>query len=142
MLKPTGLQRATVRAAFNDRRGPDQHADFLFREVEHRMLERLDLIKLQPVDRVLDVGCGFGQSLAKLAVRYPGAQMIGVDLAERTLAGGAGKSGSRASVAASARRLLSRLGLASARQLCRRCASRSTTRLTGCRRAACLQPPA
>jgi len=117
MLKPTGLHRATVRAAFNDRRGPDRHADFLLREVDQRMLERLDLVKLQPVDRVLDVGCGLGQSLAKLAVRYPGARMIGVDQADRALAAAAGKPGSRASIAAGARALLSRLGLASARQL-------------------------
>ena len=117
MLKPTGLERATVRAAFNNRRVPDDHADFLFREVERRMLERLDLIKLQPVVRVLDVGCGFGQSLTTLAARFPDALMIGADLADRSLAVAAGAPGSRASVAAGARRLLSRLGLGSPQPL-------------------------
>ena len=117
MLKPTGLERATVRAAFNDRRSPDRRADFLFREVERRMLERLDLIRLQPVERVLDVGCGFGQSLAHLAVRYPGAQMIGADLADRALAGVAGKPDSQARVREGVKRWLSRLGVTSARQL-------------------------
>ena len=117
MLKPTGLERATVRAAFNERRSPDQHADFLFREVENRMLERLNLIRLEPVRRVLDVGCGFGQSLAKLAVRYPDALMIGADLADRLLACAAGEPGNRASLAEGASRLLSRLGIGSARRL-------------------------
>src|SRR5690606_34184709 len=86
MLRPTGLERATVRAAFNDQRAASRHADFLFREVDRRMLERLDVIKLAPVARVLDVGCGAGRSLSTLAVRYPDAQMIGVDLAEELLA--------------------------------------------------------
>jgi malonyl-CoA O-methyltransferase len=63
------------------------------------------------------VGCGFGQSLALLAVRYPGALMIGADLADSALALAAGKPGTRASLAQGARRLLSRLGAGGARQL-------------------------
>lgn len=117
MLKPTGLERATVRAAFNDRRSTEQRADFLFREVERRMLERLEMIRLQPVQRVLDVGCGLGQSLSSLAVRYPGAQMIGADLADRALAGAAGKPESQARVRDGVKRWLSRLGAASAKEL-------------------------
>ncbi len=117
MLKPTGLTRATVRAAFNEQRNAHQHADFLFREVDRRMLERLDLIKLQPVDRVLDVGCGAGRSLATLAVRYPSAAMIGVDLADRALAAAAGRPERDARFGEGARRLLARLGVGSARQL-------------------------
>jgi malonyl-CoA O-methyltransferase len=114
MLRPTGLERATVRAAFNDRRTAGRHADFLFREVDRRMLERLDLIKLTPVARVLDVGCGAGRSLPTLAVRYPDAQMIGVDLAERLLADTAAEPAHGRRFAASARRWLSRLGVGSA----------------------------
>ena len=67
MLRPTGLNRATVRAAFNEQRSAGRHADFLFREVDRRMLERLDLIRLQPAARILDVGCGSGHSLATFA---------------------------------------------------------------------------
>ena len=110
-----------VRAAFNGRLGPDPHSDFMLREVEQRMLERLDLIKLDPVNQVLDVGCGLGQSLAKLAVHYPGARMIGIDLADRVLAQAAGNPDSRSSRTASAagaagvRSMLSRLGLAGSR---------------------------
>jgi malonyl-CoA O-methyltransferase len=117
MLRPTGLERTTVRAAFNDQRSAGRHADFLFREVDRRMLERLDLIKLAPVARVLDVGCGAGRSLATLAVRYPDAQMIGIDLAERLLADTAAEPAHGHRFAASARRWLSRLGVGSSRPL-------------------------
>ncbi|MGE0798186.1 MAG: methyltransferase domain-containing protein [Lautropia sp.] len=117
MLKPTGLERTSVRAAFNERREPDQRADFLLREVERRMLERLDPIRLDAVERVLDVGCGLGQSLATLAVRYPGAQLIGADLAEKTLAAAAGRPGSHERLRAGARRWLARLGVGGAEPL-------------------------
>ena len=111
MLKPTGLERSSVRDAFNECREPTQRADFLLREVERRMLERLDLIRLEPVARVLDVGCGLGQSLATLAVRFPSAQMIGADLADRALAAAAGRPGSRERLRDGARRWLARLGI-------------------------------
>jgi malonyl-CoA O-methyltransferase len=117
MLRPTGLERATVRAAFNERPAARAQADFLFREIERRMLERLDLIRLQPVDRVLDVGCGSGHSLATLAVRYPRAQMIGLDFAERTVAAAAGRPGPEDRLREGARRWLSRLGVGGSRQL-------------------------
>lgn len=117
MFKPTGLDRATVRAQFNEHRGPDHDADFLFREVERRMLERLELIKLEPVERIVDVGCGSGKSLATLAVRYPGAQIIGADLADRTLADAAGKNSDRATLGEAAKRWFSRIGVGGARQL-------------------------
>ena len=117
MLRPTGLERATVRAAFNDQRSAGLQADFLFREVDRRMLERLDLIKLQPVSRVLDVGCGAGRSLASLAVRYPDARMIGTDLAERLVVQAAGAPAGDGRVAEGARRWLARLGVGGSRQL-------------------------
>ncbi len=117
MLRPTGLERATVRAAFNDQRSAGRQADFLFREVDRRMLERLDLIKLQPVARVLDVGCGAGRSLASLAARYPEARLIGTDLADRLVAEAAGEPVRDRRLAEGARRWLARLGVGGARQL-------------------------
>lgn len=119
MLKPSGLDRATVRARFNAHPAAGDRADFLYREVERRMLERLELVKLSPVNRVLDVGCGPGQSLATLAVRYPTARMIGMDFAERSLAvasgaldpeGGSGGI-SPARLMEGARRLFARIGV-------------------------------
>ena len=117
MLRPTGLNRATVRAAFNEQRSAGRHADFLFREVDRRMLERLDLIRLQPAARILDVGCGSGHSLATLAVRYPDAQMIGADIADRLVADTAGEPARGRRLAEGARRWLSRLGVGGARSL-------------------------
>jgi malonyl-CoA O-methyltransferase len=52
----------------------------LAREVEARMLERLQYIKLEP-KRVLDAGCGIGHGARRLSGRYPGAQVLGLDFA-------------------------------------------------------------
>ncbi|MFZ4757769.1 MAG: methyltransferase domain-containing protein, partial [Burkholderiaceae bacterium] len=71
-----------MRRQFDRRAGPTDPADFLLREVEQRMFERLDLVKLQP-GRVLDVGCGFGDGVRRLRGRWPGAQAVGVDLSVR-----------------------------------------------------------
>ncbi len=56
----------------------------LQREIASRMLERLDYVKIQP-DRVLDLGCGTGSSLAALGERYPQASIAGVDVSEPML---------------------------------------------------------
>lgn len=69
-----------------DRRAPAFAAhDFLFREAEARMLERLEVVRLAPA-RVLDLGCGPGRSLAALARRFPQARVTGVDVAGLALA--------------------------------------------------------
>jgi len=68
-------RRAFERAA---RRGDD--AAVLQSEVEKRMLERLDLVRLVP-GRILDAGCGTGRGLRLLRERYPGADVLGVDFA-------------------------------------------------------------
>lgn len=44
------------------------------------MLERLQYIKLEPA-RILDAGCGDGHGAKRLAERYPGAQVLGLDFA-------------------------------------------------------------
>ena len=44
------------------------------------MLERLQYIKLEP-ERILDAGCGDGHGAERLAERYPGAQVLGLDFA-------------------------------------------------------------
>ncbi|HMH17249.1 MAG TPA: methyltransferase domain-containing protein [Burkholderiales bacterium] len=53
-------------------------------EVERRMFERLDYIRLQPA-RVLDAGCGTGRGLGLLRRRYPKADLLGVDFAPAAL---------------------------------------------------------
>lgn len=53
-------------------------SDFFAREVDRRMLERLDYVKIEP-QRILDLGCSRGASFADLAARYPSAQLFGLD---------------------------------------------------------------
>jgi malonyl-CoA O-methyltransferase len=55
----------------------DAHA-VLHREVGLRLLEHLDPIRIEP-RRILDLGCGTGQSFAALEKRFPRAQLIGLD---------------------------------------------------------------
>jgi malonyl-CoA O-methyltransferase len=52
----------------------------LQREIGDRLLERLDLIRMQP-ETVLDLGCGTGMVSEHLLKRYKKARVIGVDLA-------------------------------------------------------------
>lgn len=58
--------------------------DALAREIERRMAERLELIRIAP-DSILDAGCGLGAGSAMLRKRYPQARVIGVDSACRVL---------------------------------------------------------
>lgn len=64
--------------------------DFFAREVDRRMLERLDYVKLEPA-RILDLGCSRGGSFAGLSGRYPQAEVLGLDLAPAMLQGESGK---------------------------------------------------
>jgi malonyl-CoA O-methyltransferase len=74
-----------MRRQFDRRASAPDGADWLLREVERRMLERLDLIRLEP-GRVLDVGCGLGDGVRRLRARWPAAEAIGVDLSPRRAA--------------------------------------------------------
>jgi len=56
----------------------------LAREVETRMLERLQYILLAP-GRILDAGCGEGHGARRLADLYPEAQVLGLDFAHPML---------------------------------------------------------
>lgn len=73
------LDPLAVRRQFARRAGAIAQGDFLLREVERRMLERLEVVKLQP-GAVLDVGCGLGQGTARLQQRFPAALVAGLDV--------------------------------------------------------------
>jgi malonyl-CoA O-methyltransferase len=66
--------------------GYDQ-GDFFVREVDRRMQERLDYVRIEPA-RIVDLGCSRGGSFAALGERYPGARLIGVDAAPAMLSAG------------------------------------------------------
>ena len=81
------IDRAQVARRFGRVAAAYGEADFLVREVDRRMLERLDYVKLQP-QRILDLGCSRGGSFSGLAARYPDTQLIGLDLVPAMLAAG------------------------------------------------------
>jgi malonyl-CoA O-methyltransferase len=78
-LDPLAVRRQFGRRALA--RGP---LDFLSREAERRLLERLSLVRMQP-SAILDLGCGQGLGLAALAQRYPKARLYGCDAAPAML---------------------------------------------------------
>lgn len=74
-LDRRALVRNFSRAAFTFERG-----DALHREVAARMLERFEVMRLDP-RRILDLGCGTGSAVEPLLRRFSGAHLVGVDLA-------------------------------------------------------------
>jgi malonyl-CoA O-methyltransferase len=68
------LDRAAARRGFEAASG----TNVLAREVEPRLLERMDYIKLDPA-RIVDAGCGTGSGVLLLRARYPDAQILGID---------------------------------------------------------------
>ncbi len=78
------LDREAMRRSFDSAAGTYDEAAVLQREVCARLLERLDLIRLEP-ERVLDLGCGTGNSSRGLRDRYRRAQVIALDLAPAML---------------------------------------------------------
>ncbi|MCO5100867.1 MAG: methyltransferase domain-containing protein [Burkholderiaceae bacterium] len=78
MLSPPDIDPSSVRLQFSRRARQAPRGDFLLREVESRMLERLSLVRLAP-RRIVDVGCGRGEGLLALKRQYPEAALVGVD---------------------------------------------------------------
>jgi len=78
------LERARVRANFQRAAADYDRVAVLQREVGARLLERLDLLKIDP-ENILDLGCGTGHALEALGRRYPRARLLGLDLAEAML---------------------------------------------------------
>lgn len=63
-------------------------AAVVMREVGEQMLERLNLMTVQP-QMILDLGCGVGFCAERLKQRYPEADVIAIDYAEKMLLYGA-----------------------------------------------------
>ncbi len=75
-LDPSAVRRQFARRAL--RTG---HDGFILREVEQRMLEHLELTRIDP-GAIVDLGCGRGHGLRALQTRYPQAELVGIDLIE------------------------------------------------------------
>jgi len=79
-------QRALMRA-FNRAAASFGEADFLHREIRERLLDRFELVNIQP-RRVLDLGAGRAEAAAQLQQLFPGAELIALDFAPAMLAAG------------------------------------------------------
>jgi malonyl-CoA O-methyltransferase len=78
------IERREVRRAFGRAaKGYDAAAE-LQQRVRGELLERLDLVRIEPA-AVLDLGTGTGHAALGLKRRYPKAQVVALDLAESML---------------------------------------------------------
>ena len=78
------LNKSDVRASFDRAADAYDAVAVLQREVGSRVMERLDLVRIQP-QVMLDVGAGTGWCSAALAQRYPRARVLALDLAPAML---------------------------------------------------------
>ncbi|MDY0066583.1 MAG: malonyl-ACP O-methyltransferase BioC [Steroidobacteraceae bacterium] len=78
------LDPRSVRRAFDAAASTYQAADAAPGEIRSRLLERLDVVRLEP-KVVLDLGAGDGAATRALKQRYPSANVIALDISERML---------------------------------------------------------
>ena len=81
---PVHIDKRLMRRAFEHAAHTYDQAAVLQREVNHRMLARLDWVKIKP-DCVLDAGAGTGMGARALAHRFPHARVLGLDIAHAML---------------------------------------------------------
>lgn len=77
---PGGVDKRQARRAFSKAADRYDEVAVLQREIGHRMIERLDLVKLQP-RVILDLGAGTGYAAEALLNRYRKARVIALDFA-------------------------------------------------------------
>ncbi|MFC1748203.1 malonyl-ACP O-methyltransferase BioC [Pseudomonadota bacterium] len=78
------LDKRLIRESFDRAASSYDDVAILQQEVGQRLLERLDLIRLQP-QRIVDVGAGTGILSQQLAQHYKGCEVITFDLAPEML---------------------------------------------------------
>jgi len=77
---PREVDPAAVRRGFGRAVATYDKAAALQREVGTRMAQRLDYVKLLPAV-IVDAGCGTGEAVGELGLRYPGATVLAFDTA-------------------------------------------------------------
>jgi malonyl-CoA O-methyltransferase len=77
---PRDVDPRAVRRAFAEAAATYDAAAALQHEIGMRMAERLDYVKLAP-SVILDAGCGTGDAVGDLGVRYPAARIVAFDIA-------------------------------------------------------------
>ena len=84
LLNPPRLDKEAVRKFSNRAANGYDHAAVLYREVQNRLIERLQYMRHRP-QTIVDVGCGTGDGLRALQRVYPKARVHGLDIAEAML---------------------------------------------------------
>lgn len=79
------LDRGAIRRGFSAAAAGYDAVAVLQREVQARLLERLDLVDFAPAS-ILDAGAGTGHGTGALRERYRGARIVALDVAEPMLA--------------------------------------------------------
>jgi malonyl-CoA O-methyltransferase len=79
------LDPTQVRRSFDKAARTYDGASAVATEIRNRLLERLDIVRLQP-QAILDLGAGTGHSSKALRHRYRGAEVIALDLSPGMLA--------------------------------------------------------
>jgi malonyl-CoA O-methyltransferase len=79
------LDKHRIRRGFEGAAASFDGADVLQTEIRERLLERLQWLQLKPA-RILDLGAGTGRASAGLAARFPGAEIISLDVSPAMLA--------------------------------------------------------
>ncbi len=72
---PPASSRALVRRRLDRAAAAGELSSFLDQEVQQRMGERLEYLRLEP-QRILDLGCGAGAFLPHLKARFPQASLL------------------------------------------------------------------
>ena len=78
------LDKQQARRAFEQAADTYDASAALQQEIGSRLLERMDMVRLQPA-RILDLGAGTGFFTAALMQRYPEAEVLALDLAMNML---------------------------------------------------------
>ena len=80
VAEPFFADRSAIKRNFSRAAASFGRGDALHREVASRMLERFEVIRLDPA-RIVDLGCGTGAAAPGLLARFPATRVVGVDLA-------------------------------------------------------------